>query len=402
MANSPIRVVFATGGTAGHMTPGLAVAEALKKDNRRNAVLFVGPGSEVDRSLARSAGIRYQTIPSHPSPHGMRQAWSALRSNLEGVFASRGILRDFSPDVAIGLGGFGSFPVGIAATLTKTPLILMEQNAVCGRANRWLSRWAHSVCLSFESAAAMVSPKARIHCTGNPLRSAFIQCEPRSPSNTILVLGGSQGSAELNQLVPRMMGELAQYLENWKIVHQAGPRHLELTKAAYLHARVQAEVLPFIADPASCLQQSSLVIARAGGSTLAEICAAGVASILIPYPHAAEEHQRYNARTLAQTGGCLVVDSKQEGAPREIELLNHLTLAVKNLVTDSSLRDRLSAKCKQLSRPDAAAEIVEIARGVALAQSRRRRKLSRVFSARIGSQILVPLPRIVRLKKTAA
>ncbi|MDW8336065.1 MAG: undecaprenyldiphospho-muramoylpentapeptide beta-N-acetylglucosaminyltransferase [Tepidimonas sp.] len=297
MSASPCALIMA-GGTGGHIFPGLALAEALRAAGWR--VHWLGaPGSMEARLVpprglplepVRFAGVRGKgplTLALLPLKL-LRAFWDAWR-----------VVRRVRPDVAVGMGGYISFPGGMMAVLAGCPLVLHEQNSVAGLANRVLARVADRVFGAFPAAL----PQGE--WIGNPLRAEFC-CQPppaqrwahRSGPLRLLVMGGSLGAAALNERVPQALALLPAE-QRPRVLHQSGERHLQALQQAYAAAGVQAECVPFIDDVAHAIAEADVVIARAGASTISELAAVGAAALLVPFPHAVDDHQTVNARFLA-------------------------------------------------------------------------------------------------------
>jgi UDP-N-acetylglucosamine--N-acetylmuramyl-(pentapeptide) pyrophosphoryl-undecaprenol N-acetylglucosamine transferase len=247
----------------------------------------------------------------------------------------------------IGVGGYASVPAVAAAALARIPVVLLEPNARPGRANRALARFARAIFVQFEDARAAF-PAARVEMLGYPVRE--IPKRSAAPDRTrvgLLVLGGSQGARSLNTALCALLPRLE--LDGVAIAHQTGAADLDSVRAAYATAGIDAEVAPFFEDVPDRLARADLLIARAGAATAAELCAAGIASILVPYPHAADDHQLANARELERAGACRVVEDRELALRLEPEL--------RALLADPAARARLAAGAAARGRPDAAAQI---------------------------------------------
>lgn len=298
-------VMIMAGGTGGHVFPALALARVLRAHSRQ--VIWLGTRRGLEARVVPAdgfaiewlsiSGMRGKGIVSLlKAPYMLgRSLWEALR-----------VMRRHRPAVVVGLGGFVAGPGGIAAWLCRRPLLIHEQNAIAGYTNRMLSHLAREVLTAFPAAFAG-SRKARI--IGNPVRAdiaALPRPEERFASRTgpvrVLVVGGSLGAMRLNQAVPAALATLAASGQRFEIRHQAGEKHIDAARAAYAAAGVQGEVTAFIADMADALGWADLVICRAGALTIAELAAAGVGAILVPYPHAVDDHQTHNAQFLVDAG----------------------------------------------------------------------------------------------------
>ncbi|MDR2839181.1 MAG: undecaprenyldiphospho-muramoylpentapeptide beta-N-acetylglucosaminyltransferase [Azonexus sp.] len=306
-------ILIMAGGTGGHIFPALAVARKMRDAGWR--VAWLGNPDGMEARLV--------------TPHGFEMVWvkfAALRGkglarklllpfNLARAFAQAfKSLRQIRPDVVLGMGGYITFPGGVMAALTGVPLVLHEQNAVAGLANRVLARLARRVLSGFPEAL----PKAE--WLGNPVRDEIAALPPpaerfagREGALRLLVIGGSLGARALNEAVPQAMALLAADQQP-EIVHQAGEKMIDQLKANYAAVGVAAHCVPFIEDMAGAYAWADLVICRAGALTVAELAATGVASILVPYPHAVDDHQTANARFLASVGGAFLLPQDELSA----------------------------------------------------------------------------------------
>jgi UDP-N-acetylglucosamine--N-acetylmuramyl-(pentapeptide) pyrophosphoryl-undecaprenol N-acetylglucosamine transferase len=347
-------VVLAGGGSAGHVVPALALAEAILKADPETRVHFIGTRGGQEERLVPGAGYPLEAVPSRPvlgrSPLAMLRALVALA---RGVWVARRLLREMGAQLVIGTGGFASVPAVLAAVTRGIPTALIEPNARPGRANRLLGRFARRVCVQFEDALPYF-PEGRALRLGFPVREI-----PRGNGGSedglrVLVMGGSQGARSINRAwtagLPR--------LRDLRITHQTGKLDYDEVRAAYDRAGLEAEVAPFYDDMPTRLAQTDLLVARAGASTIAELCMAGVASVLVPLP-LADDHQLANARELERAAACAVVRNDQ--AP-EILIDEVLRLA-----SDPVARHRMAEAAAARAQPDAASRIWlncrELARG---------------------------------------
>ena len=288
------------GGTGGHIFPGLAVAELLRRRGWR--VHWLGaPAPSMESQLVPPQGFVFEAV-HFGGVRGKGVITLALLPMrlLQAFWQSLRVVRRLRPDVLVGMGGYISFPGGMMGVLCGKPLVLHEQNSVAGLANKVLAQVADKVLSGF--------PRVLSHAqwVGNPLREAFlVQPAPaeryagRSGVLRVLVVGGSLGAQALNALVPQALA-LIPALQRPHVVHQGGAKHLQTLQANYVQAGVDAELVPFIDDTASAFAQADLVICRAGASTVSEIAAVGVAALFVPFPHAVDDHQTVNARFLVE------------------------------------------------------------------------------------------------------
>jgi len=349
-------IMIMAGGTGGHVFPALAVAEHLRAQGWR--VIWLGARTGMEATLVPQHGYEMHWLRfSGLRGKGLLRAL-ALPANLLLAFwqSARAILAR-RPDVVLGMGGYISFPGGMMASLFRRPLVIHEQNSVAGLANKVLSRLADRVLQAFPDAL----PGAQL--CGNPVRADITALAPpraraaaRSGRLKLLVLGGSLGAKALNETVPRALALLSAEARP-EVTHQAGAQHLEALRQGYAEAGVHAEVFAFIDDMAARYGDADVVICRAGALTVAELACAGVASILVPFPHAVDDHQTGNAEFLASRGAAILLPQAELTERRLAELLRGLA------------RERLlemAEKARALSKPDATAAVaracVELAR----------------------------------------
>ncbi len=345
-------VVVMAGGTGGHVFPALAVAEALRA--RGIAIHWLGTraGIEADLVPARGFAITYLDV-SGVRGQGLARLLLAPFKVARAVLAAMRVLRAVRADAVIGLGGYVTGPGGVAARLLGLPLFIHEQNAIAGFTNRLLARMATQVLEAFPGAFP-AAPK--VHCVGNPVR-ADIAALPapaerfagRDGALRILVLGGSQGAVALNELVPEALALLARQ-QPLTIRHQAGRRNQDKAVAKYAAVGLAAEVLPFIDDMAAMYGWADLVICRSGALTVSELAAAGVGAVLIPFPHAVDDHQTANGRYLSEAGAALLFAQSTLTAERLAEALSPLFVRDRLLAMATAARD--------LAQPQATARVV--------------------------------------------
>lgn len=293
-------IVIMAGGTGGHIMPGLAVAHYLRAQGWR--VYWLGNPERMEGRLVKEHG--FPLLPLHFSGVRGKGIGALLQLPvrlLKACLEARSALKEAKPDVVLGMGGYVAFPGGIVAKLSGIPLIIHEQNAIGGTANRYLGKIARQSLVGFPGAlpgAVMV---------GNPVRSAFTRqalpaerYQRRKGTLQILVLGGSLGAAPLNKIIPAALA-LIDSEQRPRIMHQTGEAHVDTVQQSYQALQVEAQVVPFIADVAEAMAQADVVICRAGAMTVAEVAAVGVAALFVPLPHAIDDHQTANADYLS---GC--------------------------------------------------------------------------------------------------
>ena len=357
-----LHFVFAGGGTAGHLFPGLAVAERLARDYPQAQITFCGTGKPFERQQVASAGYQYLALPCRPFPRRPREALRFVTDNVSAYYSARRFLRANNVAMVIGLGGYASVAMARAAIRRGVRLVLVEQNAVPGLATRWLSPRAELVFAAFDQVRSRLQSGCRLRITGNPIREEFLALldrpplylrQPASHRRALLVLGGSGGARVLNQHVPLALYKASAAIKDWRIVHQTGPRDVDSTSQLYRKLGLKATVAPFIRNMAHVLLHTDLAISRAGGTTLAELAAAAVPAILLPYPYAADDHQRTNAEAFVADGACRLIDQLDETE----RLDNQLAATVLELVSDPTLRHRMAEAMQRRARPQAARQI---------------------------------------------
>jgi UDP-N-acetylglucosamine--N-acetylmuramyl-(pentapeptide) pyrophosphoryl-undecaprenol N-acetylglucosamine transferase len=352
--DAPLHALLAGGGTGGHVFPGLAVAEELQARGWR--VSFTGSSAGLEERLVAARGLPFHPLPARPLVgKGLAGQARALATVVSSGAAAAGLIRRLGVDVVLGTGGYVSAPAVVGARLARRPILLLEPNARAGVANRWLSRWARGAVVGYRD--TINDLKCPCWVTGIPVRAAFFAVPRELPpldAPRLLVLGGSQGAQQINQALPAAARRLVETLPALRILHQAGTRNLEETRAAYeregLNGR-HVEVVPFLDDVAGAMAASHLLVSRAGAITLAEICAAGRPSVLVPLA-IAEGHQMDNARLLADAGGAEVLPSDEFTGER-------LAGTVLGLLADGGRLGRMGRAARSLARPRAVADIAD-------------------------------------------
>ena len=339
------------GGTGGHVYPALSVAEHLRAQGIE--VVWLGTRRGLEARVVPNAGFQMEwlEIKGLVGTSWMRKLampWMLLRA----VTQALGIMRRRMPDAVLGMGGFAAGPGGIAAWLLRRPLVIHEANAVCGVTNRLLAPFSKHMLTGFENVRHLGT---RAKWTGNPVRQEIVRStSTKDPANAaqplrLLVLGGSQGARSINELVPRALGD-SHFRSGLIITHQCGrDREAEVSRA-YEDIQIPARVVPFIEDMSSAYREADLVIARSGAMTVTELCAAGLASILLPFPFAASNHQAANAQVLSSAGAAVVI---------EASILDQHRLAkeIDRLLGDRNLLLEMGYAARKLARPDATAEV---------------------------------------------
>ncbi|NLV25504.1 MAG: undecaprenyldiphospho-muramoylpentapeptide beta-N-acetylglucosaminyltransferase [Deltaproteobacteria bacterium] len=355
-----MRLLIAGGGTGGHVFPGLALAERLRNENKDDEVLFVGTKRGLEAKVVPARGFSLETVDIQGfvgKSLGKRMLffWLLLKS----VVQSLAILRRFRPQVVLGVGGYASLPVLLAARIRGLPYLIHEQNALPGGVNRIMGRWARRICLSFADGAGYF-PAERALVTGNPVRQGIATCPPLPETHPrLLVFGGSQGAQALNRAVTESLPLLKERGAPLTILHQTGGEEAAAVREGYRKAGwAGVEVIPFIDDMAAAYAEAWLVVCRAGATTVAELTASGRPAVLIPFPHAANDHQTQNALALATAGAALLIPQQELTAQR-------LAATVTELLGDRDRLLRMSAAMASRAKPKAAEAILQECRAAA-------------------------------------
>ncbi|MCL4079105.1 undecaprenyldiphospho-muramoylpentapeptide beta-N-acetylglucosaminyltransferase [Coriobacteriia bacterium Es71-Z0120] len=360
-----MRFLLSGGGTAGHIYPALTVARILEQDGR-DEVIFVGAPDSLEARLVGEAGIRFVGLPAagfdRARPITLVTSGARVVSSV-----ARGVALIWKerPDAVVGFGGYASLPVGIAAALTKTPLVVHEQNSVPGLANRFLSRFAQAVAVTYPGSVKHLKRPERAVVTGNPVREQ-IRSADRSrgrealglagDSTVLLVFGGSRGARHINEALVRIWPRLAS-VDGLQVVHVAGRIEAasvaEAMAAALSASDGRYQLHEYIDDMGSAIAAADVIVSRAGATSLAEITAIGRAAVLVPYPYATDDHQTLNARAVAAAGAALVVPDAELDGEAFVD-------AVMRLVSDARLREEMAAASAKLGRPDAGERVAAL------------------------------------------
>jgi UDP-N-acetylglucosamine--N-acetylmuramyl-(pentapeptide) pyrophosphoryl-undecaprenol N-acetylglucosamine transferase len=347
-----MRAILAGGGTGGHVIPALAIANELKKSYGAE-VLFIGTARGIENRLVPAAGyplqlVRVGALKNVSSMTRARTAFDLPRA----VWDAGRMLNEFAPDVVIGVGGYASGPAMLAAVVKHIPTLAFEPNVVPGFANRVVARFVSGAAVHFEETAKYFR---RAEVTGVPVRQAFFEIQAkRGGVPTVLVFGGSQGAHAINEAMIRCLPELRRQAPGIHIIHQTGERDYNDALAAYRGLGESAEVSKFIEDMPAAFARADLVVCRSGASTVAEITAAGKPAIFVPFPRAADDHQRVNAEALARVGAAVVVEeSKLEGV--------WLAETIAALLGDPRRVQAMSEAARELAHPNAARDIAGMA-----------------------------------------
>jgi UDP-N-acetylglucosamine--N-acetylmuramyl-(pentapeptide) pyrophosphoryl-undecaprenol N-acetylglucosamine transferase len=347
-------IVIAGGGTGGHLYPGISIAEELAGRRRGLAIVFAGAGTELERSILAPHGYRLVAIRSG-GVVGKTLAGRArgIGRAMAGFVQSIRELMRLKPKAVIGVGGYASGPMVMAAVTLRLPSLIHEQNYYPGLTNRLLAPWVRRVAVSFEETKHYFGGRGEL--TGNPIRAAFKGTRRKTRGGTfnVLIFGGSQGARAINGALVDALPHLQQNRRGLRFLHGTGAPDHERVSAAYAGLGFEANVLPYLAKIREAYEWADLVIARAGASSVSEIAACGKASILVPLPTSAHDHQRFNARKLEESGAAILL----EEASLTGEGLAKLLLRLRD---DPGRIVAMERSASSLARPDAAARIADM------------------------------------------
>ena len=350
MAEQLPLVVIMAGGTGGHIFPGLATAKALIKKGYR--VHWLGTPGSMEAELVPKYGIEVSFIPvTGLRGKGGRSLLKAPWRLLVSLGKALQMLKRHQPVCVLGMGGYVTGPGGVAAKLLGIPLVVHEQNAIAGLTNKWLARIAKRVLQAFPDAFAHVSGiEHKVVLTGNPVRQEIAAVQSRQPHKALrlLVVGGSRGALAINEMIPRVVQQFGEQIDVW---HQTGKATFDQCQAEYGRLGVSGRVAPFIDDMAKAYEWADLVVCRCGALTVAELAAAGRPAILIPFPHAVDDHQTVNGCYLVDRGAALMEQQKDLNAER-------LTRMIKALADNPAKLDNMAVAAKAAGLPAATCDVV--------------------------------------------
>ncbi|MGB0008229.1 MAG: undecaprenyldiphospho-muramoylpentapeptide beta-N-acetylglucosaminyltransferase [Candidatus Sulfotelmatobacter sp.] len=358
-----MRAILAGGGTGGHVIPALAIANELKKRYAAE-MLFIGTARGIENRLVPAAGYPLQLVRVGALKNVSLMTRAKTAFDLpRAVWSAARILNEFGPDVVIGVGGYASGPAMLAAVMKHIPTLAFEPNVVPGFANRVVARFVSGAAVHFSETAKYFR---HAEVTGVPVRQAFFEIPPkRGGTPTLLVFGGSQGAHAINEAMIRCLPELHRQAAGIRIIHQTGERDYHDALAAYRRfdphqseSGESVQVFKFIEDMPAAFARADLLVCRSGASTVAEITAAGKPAIFVPFPRAADDHQRVNAEALAREGAAVVVEElKLEGV--------WLAETIAALLGDARRLHIMGEAARALSHPNAARDIAALAARIA-------------------------------------
>lgn len=356
MSEIKIRIVIAGGGTGGHLFPGIAIAEEFLKRDDQTRIIFIGTKKGIEGKLLSQLGYELREIDIEGvKGRGAKALIKGAYQIPKSMWQSRCILKQFSPHIVVGVGGYASGPAVLAAHFMSIATAIAEQNAIPGITNRILGNFADKIFVTYAQTRTYF-PQTKVILSGNPVRAAFVvgrsKEKEKKDYRQLLIFGGSQGAEAINKGIIDMLPQLQSMKTKVHVLHQTGSRQLEEVKKAYERFEIQAKVTPFIVDMAGAYTDADLIICRAGATSIAEITAAGKAAILIPYPWAANDHQLKNAQALATEGVALMIPERELSG-------SMLFSAIEDLLRDEQKLQQMEKNSLRMSKIDAAATIVD-------------------------------------------
>ncbi|MBN2711901.1 MAG: undecaprenyldiphospho-muramoylpentapeptide beta-N-acetylglucosaminyltransferase [Planctomycetes bacterium] len=351
-----MKYLFAGGGTGGHLFPGLALAQELESKDPAAEIIFVGTNHGLDKDIVGPTGYKLEIISAgRGSPLSIKAPLNLPRFGIA-IWQSAMLIRRFRPDVVVALGGFAAAAPGLAARFLKVPLVILEQNTVPGRVNRMLSGWAREIHLQFDEARKYFNSPAEIKFSGSPLRKEaldmFGEGEGESrKKDALLIVGGSQGAQRLNDISVKSAVIISRKT-GCPVIHVAGAANEEKVRVEYAAAGVDAEVFGFTDRLLELISRAKIAITRAGAMSIAELSLAGVPCVFVPLPSAMDDHQRFNAESVARSGGAVVLSQDTLDSDRLADEVLEL------LDTPSKLAE-MSEKIKTVAMPKAGGDIAE-------------------------------------------
>ncbi len=347
-------IVIAAGGTGGHIFPALSIANELIKRKEKRRIVFIGSKRGLERKIIPKEG--FDLIEIDIAGIKGKKLFEKVRHGIKAtssLFRCIGHLKRLKPSIVIGTGSYVSGPVVLAGWILRIPTVIQEQNLYPGITNRFLSRLVRETAVSFEESKKYLH--GQVTFTGNPVRREFvtIRRKKRGDQLSVLVFGGSQGASTINKGILESLPLIKELKSRLKIVHQTGPADFEAVKNAYMQEGFQAEVYEFLSDMPKRFEEADLMICRAGASTIAEILAAGKASILVPFPKATNDHQRKNALALEEKGAAIVCEDSQLSG-------TYIASQINRFLEHPSLMDEMENKAASLHGGWATGKIVEI------------------------------------------
>ncbi len=363
-------ILFAGGGTGGHLYPGIAVAEALRAQMPDANLVFLCTNREIDKVILEPTGFEFipqPIVPPVTTIGGLLRFWKSWRETKDQV---RQIMRQRRPAAVLGLGGYAAGVAVKMAAARKIPTAILNPDVIPGKANQFLMKYTQAVCCQFTQTADHVPAefKSRLHVTGCPIRSEITRMPDRSAAvsrlglktdlHTLVVTGASLGAQTVNEAVLTLLGKMP--ITGWQVLHLAGRDHAAAVRAGYEKLSVPVTVVDFTPAMADVWAVADLCVSRSGASSCAELIACGVPSLLMPYPYHKDMHQRANAKVLADAGAAILVDDEKD-KQRNAAKLQPL---IEPLLSDSAKRQAMSQAAKALGKPNASELVGEVIKSI--------------------------------------
>ncbi len=357
-----MKVIIAGGGTGGHLFPGIALASFIQTKYPEAEIIFIGTEKGLEAKVIPRLGYKLKLI----SVRGfvgksLNEKAKSILKLLKSISECKNIINSFSPDIVFGVGGYASLPMVFTASLKKIPTVILEQNTVPGLANKILSKFADAIAITYPETIDYF-PKEKVYLTGTPIRSEILSGDRQKALEifgleegrlTLLIFGGSLGARKINKAITEGLPYLIPLKDKIQIIHQTGEADYSWVSREYKNLSFKATILPFIYDMAEAYVLADLIVCRAGASTVAEVTALGKASILVPYPYAAYNHQEINARRLLSRGACeMILDRDLNG---EI-----ISKKINKILTDAQIKKEMEMASLAFGKINASEKIVEI------------------------------------------
>ncbi len=355
-----MKVVFAGGGTGGHLIAGLSIAQGILSRFSGTRIIFFGTSKKNESGYIGNSGYEFVQIRACKLTSFIWLPFFAFTLVIGIIQSFRNIIR-IKPDIIIGLGGYGSVLPVVAAFFTGTPIVLIEQNVIPGRANLKMARWVDAILCQWESTAKRFEKARSVSVTGIPIRSGIVENKSEVSNNpfgfdsrkkTLLVMGGSQGASAINKVILGSVPRLKKLIPDLQIIHLTGKQGYKEARGTYNNLGIDSFVSEFFDDIGAAYKFSDLVVCRAGANTIAEITTVGIPAILIPYPYATDNHQYWNANELARIGGAIVIEQEDLNIENMVELIS-------SLLENEEKLNNMRKLNKSINKPFASAGVVD-------------------------------------------
>ncbi len=356
-----MKIIFAGGGTGGHLMVGLSTAEEIRSRYHEAEIVFFGSDKKFERRCVEQKGFQYRQVRSKKWGKSAKQILGCIGSTFLGIYDSLFLVRNFNPDMVVGLGGYASVAPVIAAKLLGIPSIVLEQNVIPGKANRFLSRWVDEVYCHWRGSLKWFHQAKVVRITGTPVRKDMLLSTKMravekfglsASKKTLLITGGSQGAQAINETFLRCLPMLEVLQNELQIIHCTGEYGYDSAKAAYKKTKMDAFVCSYLDDMGAAFRMADIVLCRAGATTIAEITAIGIPAILIPYPYAADNHQYWNAMEVVSNGGGYLLQQLDLTPEKIMELIT-------DILDNKEKYERMRMFNKGMGIPNAASNVVD-------------------------------------------